>query len=349
MESQRNAVIALGASLVPAAAGIAASAMLLVDYVRPAPVFCAESSGCAALKHTVFAAPMGVPLPLVGLLGFVALAASALVSGRRARMAQLGLAFVAGLVGVVLLSLQVLVGHFCPYCTVADASGLASLAAAAWRYGNRERDGSGVAGRWRIAGAGTVVAAAAVPLVAGFHVNTTPKVIHDEIAQTRALAGSGEVTVVDFVDFECPFCRMTHSEMQPVLESHRSQIRLVRRQVPLQMHPHARDAARAACCGERLGQGDAMADALFTVDVDELTPAGCEKIAERLGLPLDAYRACVQSPATEAAIDADRSEFKAAGGFALPTIWIDETPLVGAQPRDEVDRIVGEAIAKRGG
>lgn len=347
MEGQRNAVIGLGASLVPAAAGIAASAMLLVDYVRPAPVFCSESSGCEALRHTIVAAPGGVPLPAVGLLGFIALAASAIAWGSRARALQLGLASVAAVVGVMLLSLQVLFRHFCPYCAVADASGLASLAAAAWRYGQRGRVEE-VARRWRIVGGGVVAAAAAVPLVAGFRVNTTPKVIHDEMAQTAALLGSHEVTVVDFVDFECPFCRMTQAEIEPVLASRRSQVRVVRRQVPLQMHPHARDAARAACCGEKLGQGDAMADALFSADVDDLTPAGCEKIAERLGLPLDAYRACVQSPATEAAIEADRTEFKAARGYALPTIWIDDTPLIGAQDRDEVARIVDEAIAKHG-
>jgi predicted DsbA family dithiol-disulfide isomerase len=91
-----------------------------------------------------------------------------------------------------------------------------------------------------------------------------------------------------------------------------------------------------------------MASALFTAEVDDLTPAGCEKLAEQLGLPLDKYRACVQSPETDASIDADKAEFKAAGGYALPTIWIDETPLIGARPRDEVAKVVHDALGKRG-
>jgi protein-disulfide isomerase/uncharacterized membrane protein len=338
----RSALLGVGASLAAAVAGIVASSMLVVDYVRPAPVFCVEGGGCEALKHTVVAMPFGVPLPLLGLAGFVALGAWSLVPGRRARYVQLGLAVGAALVGLVLLVLQLLLGHFCPYCCVADVSGLLSLALAAWRL--RAGGESRVAMAWTFGGAGSMVAAAAVPLAAGFHVNTTPPAIYAEIGKTPA----GQVTVVDFVDFECPFCRMTHAELEPVLESHRDKIRLVRRQVPLTMHPHARDAARAACCSEKLGKGEEMADALFTAEIEELTPEGCEKLAVKLGLPLDAFRACVQSPATDVSIDRDKDEFKAAHGYALPTIWVDETPMIGARPREDIEKVLDEALAKRG-
>lgn len=349
VESMQTAVpqaspraLGLLASLGVAVAGIAASSMLLVDYVRPAPVFCVEGGGCEALKHTVFAMPFGVPLPIIGLLGFVALGAWSMVPGKRARYVQLGLAAGAGTVGLMLLVLQMLLHQFCPYCTVTDFAGLASLGIAIWRL--RSGDAAPSGRGWTFGGAGSLVAAAAVPLTTGFHANTTPLVIQDEIAK----AAPGEITVVDFVDFECPFCRLTNEELGPVLESHRSRIHLVRRQVPLTMHPHARDAARAACCGEKLGKGDEMADALFTAEVDDLTPAGCEKIAESLGLPMDKYRACVASPDTDASIDADKAEFKAANGYALPTIWIDETPLIGARPREELAKAVHEALGKRG-
>jgi len=349
VESIRNAapqdsprVLGLVLSLALAIAGIAASSMLVVDYVRPAPVFCVEGGGCEALKHTVFAMPFGVPLPLIGLVGFVALGAWSLVPGKRARFVQLGLAAGAALVGLMLLTMQFLLGHFCPYCTVADTSGLLAVGIAYWRV---RVDDVAPSGRgWSFGGAGSLVAAAAVPLVTGFHANTTPQVIQDEIAKARA----GEVTVVDFVDFECPFCRMTNEELEPAIESHRSRIHLVRRQVPLTMHPHARDAARAACCGEKLGKGDEMAQALFTAEVDDLTPDGCEKLAEQLGLPVEAFRACVQSPSTDASIDADKAEFKAAGGYALPTIWIDDTPLIGARPREEISTLVHAALGRRG-
>jgi uncharacterized membrane protein/predicted DsbA family dithiol-disulfide isomerase len=337
-----RAVGPLAASLVPALAGIVASAMLVVDYVRPAPVFCSESSGCEALKHTSIASLVGVPLPLVGLVGFVVLGVCSLLPGPRARLVQVVLSAGAALIGVLLLWKQIQLEHFCPYCCVADGSGVLSLAAAAWRF--RKGDDESAPLRWpvRASGAGVLGVAAGVPLVAGFLINPTPGVIHQEIGRTPR----GEVTVVDFVDFECPFCRMTHAEIQPILEPVREKVRLVRRQVPLRMHPHALDAARAACCGERMGKGDAMADALFTSE--DLTKEGCEKIAQRLGLPLDAFRDCVTSPATDASIESDKTEFKAAGGYALPTIWIDETPIVGAQGGEVVDRVLHEALARAG-
>jgi uncharacterized membrane protein/predicted DsbA family dithiol-disulfide isomerase len=338
----RPRVPGLVLSLALAVAGISASAMLLVDYVRPAPVFCVEGGGCEALKRTVIAMPFGVPLPLIGLLGFVALGAWSLVPGKRARFVQLGLAAGAALVGLALLTMQFLLGHFCPYCTVADGSALLAVGVAYWRVRSDDVAASGRG--WSFGGAAALVAAATVPLVTGFHADTTPPVIQEEIAK----AGAGEVTVVDFVDFECPFCRMTNEELEPVVASHRSRIHLIRRQVPLTMHPHARDAARAACCGEKMGKGDEMAQALFNTEVDDLTPEGCEKVAEQLGLPVDAFRACVQNPSTDASIDADKAEFKAAGGYALPTIWIDDTPLIGARPGEEISTLVHAKLGKQG-
>jgi predicted DsbA family dithiol-disulfide isomerase len=245
-------------------------------------------------------------------------------------------------VGLSLLVVQLRLGTLCPYCCVADGSGVLSAAVASARLwlaseGRAPRVATYV-------GAAVLALAPAVPLVAGYRVSTVPRVIRDEMAATPR----GVVTVVDFVDFECPFCRMTQSELEPLLESHRGQVRLVRRQVPLRMHAHAMDAARAACCGATLGKGDAMAGALFSSPVDELTREGCEKIAQRVGLSLEPYRACVSDPATDALIAADKAEFDAAGGFALPTLWIGDTPIVGAQPREKLEEALQGALAHAG-
>lgn len=334
--------VGLAVSLVPVLAGLVASAMLAVDYLRPAPVFCVEGGGCEALKHTAYATPMGVPMPLFGIAGFVAIGVAACWPGRRARITQLALSIAAGMLGAFLILLQAKIGHVCPYCLVADTSGLFALLAAAARLwlGPDASAPLPVV----ITGAAGVAAAVAVPLVLGFRAPPVPPVIRDEMARTPA----GQATVVDFVDFECPFCRMTNAELEPLLHAHAKQVRVVRRQMPLRMHPHAMDAARAACCGEQLGKGEAMANALFTAPEDNLTPEGCEKLASSLGLPLDAYRTCVKSPATDALIDADKAEFKAAGGFALPTIWIGDTRLIGAQTHEALEQALDRAIARAG-
>jgi uncharacterized membrane protein/predicted DsbA family dithiol-disulfide isomerase len=330
-------------SIVPALVGLSASSMLAVDYVRVAPVFCTEAGGCDAVKHTPFAAILGIPTPFFGLVGFAAIGIAALVHGRRARRAQLGFSAVAALVGVSLLAIQVRLGRFCPYCCAADACGVAALLAAVGRV---RRVSERVPVALSVAAGVCLGVAALLPVGVGMRGTPgVPAVIRHEMGATAA----GQVTVVDFVDFECPFCRMTNGSLEPLLAAHRDRIRLVRRQVPLRIHAHAMDAARAACCGEQLGQGDAMATALFGTDVKQLSREGCEGIALRLGMSLPAYRACVADPKTDARIEEDRSEFKAAGGFALPTLWIGEVQLVGAQPAGALAVTLDRALARAGG
>jgi protein-disulfide isomerase len=334
--------LGLVGSLVPALSGLVASAMLLVDYMRPTPVFCAEGGGCAALRQTALAMPLGVPLPIFGVAGFVAIAVAALLRGERARQAQVALGGVAALVGLVLLVVQIRLGHLCVYCTVADTSGvLAAVAAAARLRFAATAPAPRVA---TLAGAGAIGAALLVPLVGGFRVPTTPQVIRDEMAKTPG----GVATVVDFVDFECPFCRMTNADLQPLLAEHADRVRVVRRQVPLKIHPHAMDAARAACCAEHLGKGEPMANALFAAPEEELTPEGCEKLAAKLGVSLEPYRACVKDPATDALIAADKAEFQAAGGYALPTLWIGDEQIIGAQPPERLKQALDAALARNG-
>jgi uncharacterized membrane protein/predicted DsbA family dithiol-disulfide isomerase len=332
----------LVASLAPVLAGLMASAVLAVDYLQPRPVFCSEGGGCAALRQTVFAAPLSVPLPIVGLVGFLALGVVSLLP--RARVAQVVLATASSVVGALLLATQGALGHFCPFCVIADVSAIASAFVAWWRF-LRAPDVPSPPRALVLAGAGSMVLASVLPVaIGGWLASRPPEAIRAEMARTP----SGQVTVVDFVDFECPYCRMTNAALTPLLEEHKPRLRVVRRQVPLRMHPHALDAARAACCGERLGRGDAMASALFSAPVDSLTREGCEALAQSIGLPIDAYRGCVSDPKTDESIDADRAVFKAAGGYALPTIWVDGQALIGAQSREDLEKAIVKALARAG-
>lgn len=330
--------------LVPALAGLAASAALLVDYVRPAPVFCDPASGCAALKLTVFASFLGVPTPAFGLLGFALLGALAVLRGPRVRRALVAVAGVAALVAVLFLSVQALAGIWCRFCVVADTSACLIFGASLWRL---------IAG-WdppeaRLPRAGMAFALAPaliVPITVG---SFKKPILPDPIARELAQTPRGEVTVIDFADFECPFCRMTHAILAPLLAEHKDRVRVVRKNVPLtKLHPHALDAARAACCGDLLGKGEAMADALFSAPVEELTPDGCAKLAVSLGLDEAAYRRCTSDPATDARIQADQATFKASQGHGLPTLWIDEEKIEGYRPDDTLEKTLERAMGQRG-
>ena len=325
-----------------AAAALVASAILLVDYVRPAPVFCDASGGCGRVKATVFARPLGIPLPAIGLAGMFGLGLAALVPGRGARIVQLVLGWVGGLAALLLFGVQARMSVLCPYCAVVDGSalGLAVLSTLRWRKHWDPPSGRLVTG----AAAVGLLLAIAVPFGIGFQRRIIPEGIPEPIAEEMRRTGRGKVTVVDFVDFECPYCRDTHAAFAPLLEQWRAKVRVARKHVPLRMHPHAMDAAKAACCGEALGKGDEIADALFEAPPEELTREGCEKIAKAHGLDVDRFRACVDDPATASRIEKDKETLRAAKSHGLPTIWIDGTKLAGAQDREALASTLEAAI-----
>jgi len=341
-----HSVVAL--AFVAALVGLVVSSLLLVDYVRPLPVFC-EESGCDAVKHTIFARPLGVPLPGFGMLSFAALAALAVLRGVWVRRISLALAAVMGLFAALLLAVQKLMGSFCPFCVVTDVSAIVSLVAVAVRVWT----GTDIPKNKLLStvAAVTTTFAMIVPVAVGFA--RTPKPppptgLPDVIAKEIANTPKGQVSVVDFVDFECPFCRATHAAMEPVREKHQAQLRIVRKQVPLRMHPHARDAAKAACCAEELGHGDEFAQALFSTPVEKLTPDECETLAKSMGIDADKYRSCVQSARIEDRLKADTDTFKAVHGRGLPTIWIHDEELKGEQSTEELEDAVTKALVRRG-
>src|SRR5437868_1085382 len=121
------------ALFVPVLVALAASTMLLVDYTKPAPVFCSQMGGCEAIKQTALARPFGIPMPWFGLLGFALVAGVLLARGPRARGLHLGLAAAGALVGAFLLCVQLVIGHICVYCAITDISAMVGLGAAWWR------------------------------------------------------------------------------------------------------------------------------------------------------------------------------------------------------------------------
>jgi predicted DsbA family dithiol-disulfide isomerase len=151
--------------------------------------------------------------------------------------------------------------------------------------------------------------------------------------------------VVEFVDFECPFCRMMNDDLAPVVERHRDRVRVVRKQVPLvRMHPHALAAAAAAVCADQMGKGDEVAAALFKAPPEGLTGDGCVELAARAGLSPSRFRDCMTDAKTTVTIRSDVQAFMDSGETGVPVVWIDDRRFEGSQPPDTLRRAVEEAI-----
>ena len=311
--------LALGLSLL----GFGASSASLLDYLAVKPTFCAES-GCETVRASAWAHPLGIPMPVFGLVFFAVMVALALVPRPRLRMV---LAIAGGAWALALIALQAFViGAWCKLCMIVDP--IAILLAITVVAGAKT-----VKPSWRVA-ALAVPAIAALPIVFAVIGHGSPQpAVALAVTTAEPIAREqrpGVATVVDFVDFECPFCRRFAPTLDAALASVKVPVRLVRKMTPLKIHPHAMTAAIAWCCADAQGKGEAMAKALFAAPVDKLTPEGCEQLAVEVGCDLEKYRKTLADPATLERIKHDAADAKSSGVRGLPTIFIGTQGMGGA-------------------
>ena len=135
------------------------------------------------------------------------------------------------------------------------------------------------------------------------------------------------LTIVEFSDFQCPYCRHFHEQVLPQLKQeyiNKGLVRFIHKDLPLPFHSQAKPAAAAArCAGEQNRYWD-LYGALF----DQQTCLDCKgvvRIAEELTLDISALRACMQREATEVLITANLSEAKLHSIRSTPTFIIGPT------------------------
>jgi protein-disulfide isomerase len=136
------------------------------------------------------------------------------------------------------------------------------------------------------------------------------------------------VTVVEFADYHCPYCAKVKTSIDQLLEEHPDEVRLVYVQRPLAMHPHARDASKAALAAAKQGKFWEMHDKLFLRQLQRMDQF--EAAAEEIGLDLDQFRADFASEAVAAELAADQ---KLADQFHVngtPAFFINGRYLSGA-------------------
>jgi uncharacterized membrane protein len=334
----RRYIVLRGLALV----ALAVSAALLVNHFYPNPRLCGFESDCADVLSSRFGAPLGVPLPLFGVVGFAVLFGLSLFPTSRAGRLLRPLALVAGGAGLFLFLVQILaLQRLCRFCLLVDAAAVAiAIVELAWGRGIA----SATAVRFRLAWlAGGLMA---LGLGAGFGAagGGTEGEGGPVPPQISALWVSGKVNVVEVADFECPHCRRMHAVLRQFLAEEDERIHFVRLTAPMPAHAQARHASRAFLCACEQGQGDEMAEALFRAP--NLAPESCEALAVNLGLSLPAYRTCTAAQATDERLDANLAWVKAACPQGLPVVWVQDRMLSGLRSIDEL-RAAARAAEKR--
>jgi protein-disulfide isomerase len=291
-------------------------------------------------------------MPVFGVAGFAVLFCLSMITAplRRRFLPYVG---VLGAVAATLLLVvqAVVVKTFCALCVIVDVSGIvAGMAAFLWGRSTPAEAPAAPKKRrsvppepsdplkaWAWWALATIAVAAPLAWPRVKPVPPVPETI-------RALYVPGKINVVEFADYECPFCRMLHPELKKLVAEYEGQVTFSRLNLPLKSHPNAFDAAKVAVCADVQGKGEAVADALFATE--DLSLSALKALAIQHGLEPRKLDKCLADPQTEARIRREEQILRSAGFEGLPTTYIGAQKIVGVRP-PEVFREAFEA-AKRG-
>ena len=135
------------------------------------------------------------------------------------------------------------------------------------------------------------------------------------------------VTLVEFSDFECPYCAMARPMLEQLVASAKGQVRLCFKPFPLQAHPHSMPAAETAMFAKSKGKFWEMHDVLFQ-NQQSLEDADLRKYAAQVGLNPDELLKAVHEARFAPEIEASKEEGKKAGVQGTPSIYVNGRPLV---------------------
>jgi protein-disulfide isomerase len=141
-------------------------------------------------------------------------------------------------------------------------------------------------------------------------------------------AHDGKVTVVEFLDFECESCGAAYPAVEQLRAAYAGKITYVVRYFPIDSHPNAHNAARAAQAAAAQGEFEAMYKKLFDNQTrwghrQQSQAAVFERYAAELGLDVERFRADVASDATAARIRADQEDGMTLGVQGTPTFFVN--------------------------
>jgi len=156
---------------------------------------------------------------------------------------------------------------------------------------------------------------------------------------------AAKVTVVEFSDFQCPFCGRVTPTLEQLEKAYPKDLRLAWKHQPLPFHPNAMPAAEAAEAAREQGKFWQMHDLMFANQA-ELSPARYDEWARKIGLDGGKFKASVESHRNKARIEQDSQLGNSVGANGTPTLFVNCRQIVGAQPYERFKQMVDEELKK---
>lgn len=165
--------------------------------------------------------------------------------------------------------------------------------------------------------------------------------LDDGVSPSRG-ATNAVVTIVEFSDFECPFCKQVQGTLKQVIESYDREVRLVFKHLPLEGHRNSLPAARAAYCAAAQDRFWQFHDALFAAG--NLSPPVFEQIALDLGLGLPKFQECVASEQSRAAVVKDMEAARLLRIESTPSFVVNGKVIKGALGFADFQRMIEQEL-----
>jgi protein-disulfide isomerase len=154
---------------------------------------------------------------------------------------------------------------------------------------------------------------------------------------------SAPVTIVEFSDFQCPYCRTVQPTLKRLLQEYQDRVKLVFRDFPLRnIHPQAQKAAEAAQCAADQQQFWPYHDKLFAVT--NLQVQDLKQYAQELGLDMPQFTTCLDSDKYAQEVERDLQDGLKVGVSATPSFFINGQPVSGAVPYERFKELVEAAL-----
>jgi protein-disulfide isomerase len=154
------------------------------------------------------------------------------------------------------------------------------------------------------------------------------------------------VTVVEFTDFHCPFCKRVLPTLTQLRSRYGDKVKLVFRDFPIEsLHPNARTAHEAARCAGDQGKFWAYHDALYA-NAPKASRDDLKAYAQEVGLDVASFEQCLRSGKYQAAVQKDVEEGLRLGVNTTPSFFINGRLLSGAHPLESFARVIEEELAR---
>jgi protein-disulfide isomerase len=153
------------------------------------------------------------------------------------------------------------------------------------------------------------------------------------------------VTIVEFSDFQCPFCQRVGATLDQIQREYGDQVRIAFKHMPLSMHPNAPDAHAAAEAAHRQGKFWEMHDRIFG-NQQEMSPQKYADYAREIGLDVERFDRDRASPDVKERIEADKRVADGLGVSGTPAFFVNGRFLSGAQPFESFKELIDAELGR---